>query len=56
MNINRAEVKGQISITLLRVEIDSELNFNSYISNTYKKAGNKINAIPRIKSSLNQKG
>ena len=56
MNINRAEVKGQISITLLRVEIDSKLNFNSYISNTCKKAGNKINAIPRIKSSLNQKG
>ena len=42
-------------MTLLRVEIDNELNFYNHISNICKKAGNKINAISRIQSFLGQK-
>ena len=41
LNINEAEIKGQNSVTLLRVEIDNELNFNNHISNICKKAGKK---------------
>ena len=48
-------MKGQDSVTLLGVEIDNELNFNDHISNICKKAGNKINAISRIRSFLGQK-
>ena len=55
LNIDEAEIKGQNSVTLLRVEIDNELNFNNHISNICKKAGNKINAISRIQSFLGQK-
>ena len=39
----------QNSVTLLGFEIGNELNFNNHISNICKKAGNKINAISRIK-------
>ena len=41
LNIDEAEIKGQNSVTLLRVEIDNELNFNNHISNICKKAGKK---------------
>ena len=55
MKINEAELKGQNSVTLLRIEIDNGLNFNTLISNICKTAGNKINAICRIQSFLGQK-
>ena len=55
LNINRVEIKSQNSVTLLRVEIDNELNFCNHISNICKKAGNKINAISRFQSFLGQK-
>ena len=42
------------ALLVLGVEIDNELNFNNYISNICKKAGNKINSIPRIQSFLGQ--
>ena len=35
--INRAEIKGQNSVTLLGVEIDNELNFNNELSNICKR-------------------
>ena len=50
--INGAEIKD---LTLLRVEIDNELNFSNHISSICKKAGNKINAISRIQGFLSQK-
>ena len=55
LTINGAEIKGQNSVTLLGDEIDNELNFNNHISEIYKKAGNKINAISRIQCLLGQK-
>ena len=50
LTINGAEMKGQNSVTLLGVEIDNDLNFDNHISNIYKKARKKINAISRIQS------
>ena len=55
MTINGAEIKGQNSVTLLKVEIDNELNFNNHISNICKKAGNKIKSISRNQILLGQK-
>ena len=55
LTINGAETKAQNSVTLLRVEIDNELNFNNHISNISKKAENKINAISRTHDFLGQK-
>ena len=43
MKINGAEIIGQNSVTLLGLEIDNELNFNSHVSYICKKAGDKIN-------------
>ena len=54
MKINGEKIKGQNSVTL-GDEIGNELSFNNHISNICKKAGNKINAISRIQSFLDQK-
>ena len=55
LTINGAKIKSQNSVTLLGVEIDNALNFNNYISNICKKAGNKIKAISKIQNFLGQK-
>ena len=54
LTINGAEIKGQNSVTLLRFEIDNELNFNNHISNICKMAWNKMNYISGIHSFLGQ--
>ena len=54
LTINGAEIKGQNSVTLLRFEIDNELNFNNHISNICKMAWNKKNYISGIHSFLGQ--
>ena len=48
LKLNEEETKGQNSLTLLRFELNNELNFNNHISNIFKKTGYKINAILRI--------
>ena len=54
LTINGAEIKGQNSVTLLRFEIDNELNFNNHISNICKMAWNKMNYVSGIHSFLGQ--
>lgn len=55
LKTNRAETKGQNSVTLLGVEMDNEVNFNSHLSKFCKEAGNKTNAISGIQTFLGQK-
>lgn len=55
LKTNRAETKGQNSVTLLGVEMDNEVNLNSHLSKFCKEAGNKTNAISGIQSFLGQK-
>ena len=49
LKINGAETKDQNSLILSVVKIDHELNFNNHIPIISKKAGNKINAISRLR-------
>ena len=49
LKINGAETKDQNSLILSVVKIDHELDFNNHIPIISKKAGNKINAISRLR-------
>jgi len=55
LKINGSEIIPEKSVTLLGIEIDDKLNFNDHVKTICKKAGNKINAIGRIKNLLGQK-
>ena len=55
LKIDVAEIKVGNWLTLLGAKIDNELNFNNHISNICKKVGNKIYAISRSQSFLDQK-
>ena len=52
--IENITIKGSVSIKLLGVTIDNELNFKEHISNICKKANLKLHALARITHLLNR--
>ena len=52
IKIGKNVVKVKSSVKLLRVQIDSELNFNLHIANICRSAANQLNALIRLKNFL----
>jgi len=48
------KITGEESITILGVEFDNKLNFNTHINTICKKISQQINATMRIKSNLDR--
>ena len=46
------KIKVKLSVKLLGVQIDSELNFNLHIANICRSAANQLNALIRLKHFL----
>ena len=53
MHIGSFEIKNTNCEKLLRIKVDSRLNFNDYLDGIIKKAIRKINALSRITPSMN---
>ena len=47
LNINNAEILSEKEVTLLGIDIDNKLSFDSYLSKICKKASNILNALKR---------
>ena len=52
VKIGNEKIKTTSSVKLLGVHIDDKLNFNHHINRLCKYAGNKLNALTRLKSFL----
>ena len=53
MHIGSFEIKNTNCEKLLRIKVDSRLNFNDHLDGIIKKASRKINALSRITPSMN---
>ena len=49
LKIGNSEITTEKSVTLLGIEIDNKLTFESHISHLCQKASNQLNAIARLK-------
>ena len=54
ITVGNQEIKPDVSVKLLGVDIDEKLNFRKHITNLCKKAGAKLNAIKRLGIFLNE--
>ena len=55
LNINNQTTSSEKCVKLLGIEIDNPLSFDKRISNLFKKASNKLNAIGRIQKYIDFK-
>ena len=55
LNINSVKLTMEPSDKFLDIETDNKLNFEKHISNTYKKARNKLNVIYRLQTFMGHK-
>ena len=55
VEIGNEKISSTSSVKLLGVRIDDKLNFNKHINKIFKSAGNQLNALIRLKSSLGLK-
>ena len=53
MHIGSFEIKNTNCEKLLRIKVDSRLNFNDHLDGIIKKASRKINALSRITPFMN---
>ena len=53
--INSKEIASAAEVTLIGLQIDNKLNFNSYISKLCRKAANHLNALKRFRKYINNK-
>ncbi len=56
ITIDSIDIKSQVSVKLLGVEIDQQLKFNLHISNICKKVGKQISVLGRLSRTLSVKG
>ena len=54
VKLNNQTLKGEDSIDLLGIHIDSKLNFNEHVTNLCKKGNQKLHALARISKLLSQ--
>ena len=54
LEINREAINSEISVRLLRLEIDSKLNFDKHIAQLLKKSANQLNTLVRLNSFRNK--
>ena len=48
LRVNNTTLDGEPSITLLGMEIDNSLTFNTHIGNLCKKAASQLNVLKRL--------
>ena len=53
IRINDAKINSKNNLRLLRLEVDSKLNFDKHITQLCKKSAGQLNALCRLKSFLN---
>ena len=55
LKINNQTIKTTNSVNLLRINIDSKLNFDSHISDPCKKASMRLYALNRLRAYIGNK-
>ena len=53
LNLNDLNLKNGKEVEILGITLDRNLNFNRHIKNTCRKAGQKLSALLRISSHIN---
>ena len=53
IRINDVKINSKNNLRLLRLEVDSKLNFDKHITQLCKKSAGQLNALCRLKSFLN---